>query len=81
MYRNTQHDLRNYKRMQMWVHAESLIGDLTELKSGDLSLFVRMGTDVKNNYYEYEIPLTLTPHGYYYDNPSDRAKVWRPTTI
>ena len=76
VYRNTQHDLRNYKRMQMWVHAESLIGDLTELKSGDLSLFVRMGTDVKNNYYEYEIPLTLTPHGYYYDNPSDRAKVW-----
>lgn len=76
VYRNTQHDLRNYKRMQMWVHAESLINDLTGLKSGDLSLFVRMGTDVKNNYYEYEIPLTLTPHGFYYDNPSDRAKVW-----
>ena len=76
VYRNTQQDLRNYKRMQMWVHAESLIDDVTGLRSGDLSLFIRMGTDVKNNFYEYEVPLTLTPHDYYYDNPSDRAKVW-----
>lgn len=76
VYRNTQHDLRNYRRLQMWVHAESLIDDVTNLRSGDLSLFVRLGTDVKNNYYEYEIPLSLTPHGSYKDNPSDRAIVW-----
>lgn len=76
VYRNTSHDLRNYKRMQMWVHAESLIDDVTSLRSGDLSLFIRLGSDVKNNYYEYEVPLTLTPHGYYYDNSVDRAKVW-----
>lgn len=76
VYRNTQQDLRNYRRMQMWVHAESLIDDVTSLRSGDLSVFIRLGTDVKNNYYEYEVPLQLTPHGYYYDNPTDRAKVW-----
>jgi len=76
VYRNTQQDLRNYSRMQMWVHAESLIDDISSLRSGDLSLFVRLGTDVKNNYYEYEVPLQLTPHGFYYDNPVDRAKVW-----
>ena len=76
VYRNTQQDLRNYKRMQMWVHAESLIDDLTSLRSGDLSVFIRLGTDVKNNYYEYEVPLQLTPHGHYNDNPTDRAKVW-----
>ena len=76
VYRNTQHDLRNYKRLQMWVHAESLIDDVTNLRSGDLSLFVRLGTDVKNNYYEYELPLRLTPAGHYNDNPSDRQKVW-----
>ncbi len=56
VYRNTQLDLRNYKRMQMWIHAEALIDDNTDLKSGDLSLFLRLGSDVKNNYYEYEIP-------------------------
>ena len=76
VYRNTSQDLRNYKRMQMWVHAESLIDDVTSLRSGDLSLFIRLGSDVKNNYYEYEVPLALTPHGYYYDNAVDRAKVW-----
>ncbi len=76
VYRNTQQDLRNYKRMQMWVHAESLIDDVSSLRSGDLSVFIRLGTDVKNNYYEYEVPLQLTPHGHYNDNPVDRAKVW-----
>ncbi|MDE6288418.1 MAG: cell surface protein SprA, partial [Muribaculaceae bacterium] len=76
VYRNTQQDLRNYRRLQMWIHAESLIDDVTNLRSGDLSLFVRLGTDVKNNYYEYEIPLTLTPPGHYSDSPSDRERVW-----
>ena len=77
VYRNTSHDLRNYKRLQMFVHAESKIDDVTNLKSGELSAFVRLGTDVKNNYYEYEIPLTLTPAGKYNnDLTSDRYIVW-----
>ena len=80
VYRNTSHDLRNYKRMQMWIHAESLIDDATDLRSGELSLFIRLGTDIKNNYYEYEIPLSLTPHitsaTKYPDNSEGRYKVW-----
>lgn len=76
VYRNTSHDLRNYKRLQMWVHAESLIDDATNLRNGDLSVFIRLGSDVKNNYYEYEVPLNLTPHGRYNDSSSDRAAVW-----
>ena len=77
VYRNTSHDLRNYKKLQMFVHAESKIDDVTNLKSGELSAFVRLGTDVKNNYYEYEIPLTLTPAGKYNnDLTSDRYIVW-----
>ncbi|MBO4956168.1 MAG: cell surface protein SprA, partial [Muribaculaceae bacterium] len=76
VYRTTSHDLRNYKRLQMWVHAESLIDDNTDLRNGDLSIFVRMGSDVKNNFYEYEVPLQLTPHGRYSDSPHDRSIVW-----
>lgn len=77
VYRDTQQDLRNYKRLQMWVHAEELIGDVTNLTNGELSVFVRLGSDVKANYYEYEIPLTLTPHGTYNNwLESDRQKVW-----
>ncbi len=61
----------------MWVHAESLIDDVTNLRSGELSMFIRMGTDVKSNFYEYEVPLTLTPHGRYNNwTESDRARVW-----
>jgi len=77
VYKNTQLDLRVYKRMQMWVHAEALIDNVTNLKNGDLSLFVRLGSDVKSNYYEYEIPLELTPPDHYSNNSSSaRAIVW-----
>ncbi|MCH5220102.1 MAG: cell surface protein SprA [Muribaculaceae bacterium] len=77
VYRNTQLDLRNYRRLQMWVHAEALIDNVTNLQSGQLSMFIRLGSDVKQNYYEYEIPLTLTPpNRYNNDLPADRLKVW-----
>ncbi len=77
VYRNTSLDLRNYKRMQMWVHAESLIDDVTNLRSGELSVFIRIGSDVKNNYYEYEVPLMLTPPGKYNTYlTSDQYIVW-----
>ena len=77
IYKNTQTDLRIYKRLQMWVHAEAPIDDHTDLKNGDFALFIRLGSDVKNNYYEYEIPLTLTPPGRYNNfNSADRAIVW-----
>lgn len=76
IYRNTMHDLRNYKRLQMWVHAEAPIDNVRDLRSGDLALFVRLGTDMKNNFYEYEIPLRLTAPGHYSDSQSDRYLVW-----
>lgn len=77
VYRNTNLDLRTYKRLQMFVHSEAFINDATNLKNGDISLFVRLGSDVKNNYYEYEIPLNVTPAGRYSNNSSaDRLAVW-----
>ncbi len=30
--------LRNYRRMQMWVHAEALIDNATNLRSGEMSV-------------------------------------------
>ena len=60
VYKNTMLDLRRYKHLQMFTHANHLIDD-TNLKDGDLALFVRLGNDYKNNYYEYMIPLSLTP--------------------
>ncbi|MDE6269045.1 MAG: cell surface protein SprA [Muribaculaceae bacterium] len=76
VYRNTQLDLRNYRRLQMWVHAEAPIDNLTATRSGDMSLFIRLGSDVRSNFYEYEISLSLTPPAHYYDTPADREIVW-----
>lgn len=77
IYKNTQLDLRIYRRLQMWVHAEALVDDYTNLKNGDLAVFIRLGSDVKNNYYEYEIPLDITAPGTYNNfNSADRAIVW-----
>lgn len=59
-YKTTNFDIRNYKKMQMFVHAEG-----TDVKDGELSAFIRIGTDLVNNYYEYEIPLNITPNGTY----------------
>ena len=64
VYKNMNLDLRKYKHLQLFVHANALQGD-TRLKSGDMKVFLRMGSDYKNNYYEYEVPLTLTPAGHY----------------
>ncbi len=65
VYRNSNLDLRLYKRLQMFVHANALEQNTTNLTNSQLSLFFRVGSDYRNNYYEYEIPLTLTPAGHY----------------
>ena len=77
MYKNTGYDMRQYKNLQMFVHAEKLEQVDPELKDGDLSCFIRLGTDLRNNYYEYEIPLRLTAPGMYNNNNvQDREIVW-----
>jgi len=77
VYKNTNLNLRRYKRLQMFVHANHLVPNSTQLEDNQLAVFIRLGSDYKNNYYEYLIPLKLTPQGFYRWNvPSDRVKVW-----
>ena len=78
VYRNINLDLRQYRHMQMFVHANHLVPDATQLQDNQLAVFVRMGSDYKNNYYEYEIPLSLTPDRSDYSKYSnaDRMQVW-----
>ncbi|MEQ9261775.1 MAG: cell surface protein SprA [Owenweeksia sp.] len=68
VFRNLDFDMRMYNRLKMFAHAEALeneslgfTGDA--LRAGDLNLFIRMGSDYNQNYYEYEIPLIPTPFG------------------
>lgn len=66
-YKTTSFDVRTYKRLKMYVHAEG-----EGLKTGDLSIFIRLGTDFSSNYYEYEIPLDPTDYG-----TIDPYKIWK----
>lgn len=74
IYKTTDFDMRQYKRLKMFVHAEK-VNEFDDYKKGDLSLFIRLGTDFTNNYYEYEVPLTFTP---WYVGASNREAIWSP---
>jgi len=71
-YKNVDFDFRQYRRLKMDIHAEAIPG--YPLENNDVSLFIRVGTDYRYNYYEYEIPLSVTRPGYYNDN--QREDVW-----
>jgi len=61
-YKTTEFDFRQFKRLKMFVHAEQSIRN-QNLKTGDLTIIMRLGSDFTENYYEYEIPLSFTPWG------------------
>ncbi len=76
-YKNLNLDIRQYKRLKMEVHAEKILNEAVNNK--EMSVFVRLGSDYTNNYYEYEAPLTITdPSTLIGDNKADdyRLKVW-----
>ncbi len=62
MYKNIQLDLRQYNRLQMFIHAEA-VSDPNSLKDGQLQAIIRVGSDFTENYYEYRIPMKLTQWG------------------
>ena len=68
VYRSTSYDLRNYGKVKMFVHAEKK-AESDPIDDGDLVLFVRLGSDYTNNYYEYEVPLQFTNWGVGKDDP------------
>ena len=69
-YRNINFDMRMYKRLRMFVHAEAG-PDGSSLDDDDLTCFVRLGNDFESNYYEYEIPMKVTPW-----NTGDEDLIW-----
>lgn len=61
-YKNATFDVRAYKKLKMFVHAESMVDELP-ITDEDLTVFIRLGTDFTDNYYEYEMPLAVTLPG------------------
>ena len=59
IYKIINQNLVNFDRIRMFAHAERLPSN-PMIKNGDMSMFVRFGSDFEKNYYEYEIPLTFS---------------------
>ncbi len=67
VYKNVSQDMLIYKRLKMYIHAQSPSGT----QDGEMMAFIRIGTDFTQNYYEYSIPLKITPPG-----SSDPYQIW-----
>ena len=69
-FRNMDFDIRAYKKLRMFIHAESQNQE-DPIDYGDLTVFIRLGQDFNQNYYEYEVP--VTPSEWFQNAPAD---VW-----
>lgn len=57
-FKVTELDIRNYKKLKMYLHAEG-----SNVQDGEVWAYIRIGTDLENNYYQYELPLKITANG------------------
>ena len=71
IYKSTDYDLRQFKRLKMFIHAEDVYSS-GALNKGDVTVFIRLGSDFSDNYYEYEIPVEITPWGV----GADTTRIW-----
>jgi cell surface protein SprA len=69
VYKNISIDMRQYKRLKMFIHMEEMDGQ--PLSDDDLIGFLRIGSDMVDNYYQIELPLKLTPWG-----SSSDTEIW-----
>lgn len=58
VYKNISQNMIQYGRIKMFLHAES-----QTTRDGEVTAFIRLGTDFDQNYYEIELPLNMTPPG------------------
>jgi len=67
VYKNINIDMRQYKRLRMFMHAEEV--ESGSLSNNDLVGFIRMGNDLTENYYQIEVPLQVS-------TGISRAELW-----
>ena len=64
VFKNVDVDMRQYNKLKMFLHAESLGSySSSDLLDDQMVGFIRFGNDFTNNFYQVEIPLKVTPHG------------------
>ena len=85
VYKNVNVDIRQYKNLKMFLHAESIVGQkplpgegTSEDYDRRMVAFIRLGTDFLDNYYQVEIPLKPTDYKEVLSNKFDADDVWQP---
>lgn len=63
VFKNVSIDIRQYKRLKMFIHAEEIVASDYADDAMPLVGFLRIGTDFSQNYYQVELPLQFTPFG------------------
>lgn len=61
IYKNISVDLRMYKNLKMFIHAESFVSG--GVQDDDLTAIIRLGTDLNDNFYQLEVPLKISSSG------------------
>jgi cell surface protein SprA len=85
VYKSIDFDMRQYKSLKMFIHAESIEGSnklpgegAEEEFDERLVGFLRIGSDLTDNYYQIEIPLKPTSYNSGSSNRFSADQVWNP---
>ncbi len=60
LYKNVRFDMRMFKRLQLFIHAENKDNNIED---NELVAIIRIGSDLSDNYYQIEKPLKISEHG------------------
>jgi cell surface protein SprA len=72
VFKNVSVDMRQYKELKMFLHAESLpTPALPKLEDKEMIGFIRFGNDFTENFYQVEIPLKVTA-----PNAGTEQEIW-----
>ena len=71
VFKNVSVDMRQFKKLKMFLHAEALPSDSNSIQDDELIAFMRFGNDFTSNYYEVQIPLKKTEF-----NASTAEEIW-----
>lgn len=78
IYKTLNLDMRLFENLRMFVHGE--LKGIPKTDRGKLAVFIRLGSDFENNFYEYEIPLELSDNtNISYNDPAYALEVWKPS--
>jgi cell surface protein SprA len=72
-------DLLSYNKIKMDLHASQIGDAIANLNDMNMSVFIRIGTDFDQNYYEYEVPMSFTDPALVSanNNESARQEIWK----